>query len=152
MWPASSKIPGRETSTQSLYSLLYWHIQFMSEGDLSIFVLQNLNDLIVCLFSVRHLGEWWSHDSPFCVNITPGHIFGNVQPKKWCAYKHIKHKHTFYNTLIKHLSILQMWLLSLHVPVWVCVCRTISTDTFRSHITPRKWSNLWSSETSTFFY
>ena len=40
------------------------------------------NYYYVSLFSVRHLGECWPHDSLFCVNVTPMHVFGNVQPKK----------------------------------------------------------------------
>ena len=52
------------------------------------FVLLKLNDLIVCLFSVRHLGECWPHDSPFCVNVTPMHIFGNVQLEKGNVHVH----------------------------------------------------------------
>ena len=31
-------------------------------------------------FSARHLGECWSHDSSFCVNVSPTCIFGNVLP------------------------------------------------------------------------
>ena len=32
-------------------------------------------------FSARHLRECWWHDSSFYVNVSPTHIFGNVQPK-----------------------------------------------------------------------
>ena len=41
----------------------------------------------------------WSHDSPFCVNVTPACILGNVRLKKRNVHTNtFKHKQTFYNT------------------------------------------------------
>ena len=136
MWPAFSKIPDRETSIPLLYPPSDWYIQSLSEGNLSIFVPLKLNDLIVCLFIVRHLGECWSHDSPFCVNVTLAHIFGNVQPKKSNVHANtntFKHKHIFSNTNTRFLQ-------RIHKFVWNSI-----TTTFKYDLT--YWLTLFTGET-----
>ena len=69
----------------------------MSEGNLSIFVLAKLNDLI----------------DPFCGNVTPAHVFSNVRRKKKVTST-FKHKHTFLQHMTKLLKFLQWELMGVY--------------------------------------
>ena len=81
MWPVLSKMLYRKQANYQVSQLQKhknWEITFRYKLYVSVW---RMNWWCAC-FSARHLGECWSHDSPFCVNVTPTCIFGYMWPKK----------------------------------------------------------------------
>ena len=106
MWPALSKMPDKKQANCQVNQLQEhknWEITFRYKLYVSVW------KRMTC-FSARHLGECWSHDSPFCVNVTPTCIFGNMRLKNIMCMQtqtHLNTKTFFKHNVFTHLLFFQ---------------------------------------------
>ena len=86
MWPALSKMPNRKHANYQVIQLQeHKNLEINFRHKLYVSVWRRMK-WWCAYFSTRHLGEYWSHNSSFCVNVSPTHIFGNVWPKNGCTF------------------------------------------------------------------
>ena len=72
-----NKLDSHSTSRAQNWQITFWHKLYVS-------IWRRMKWWCAC-FSARNLGECWSHDSSFCVSVSPACIFGSVQLKNGCT-------------------------------------------------------------------